>query len=209
MDVNAFRKGLQMKRAFYLIPLLALFAILSAGCYTKFYRPGMETAGGANETLYNRYDSTAIDTTLTREDYVGSSSYPDDRWNSWYYWGRPRGYTRWGFDFHNFSPDYYWSYYGYYDYYGTPWWYDWNTPWYWRNYPGGTTTPGEPPSQRPRGRRDQDAGGNYIQSAPAPSSSPVYVQPNTNTTPPPITKDGNDDSKKSSDSNKRDGKKGR
>lgn len=201
-----------MKRALFLIPLLTLTLLLSAGCYTKFYRPGMETAGGSYETLYNRYDSTAIDTTLTQEDYEGSSSYPDDRWNTWYYWGRPRGVTRWGFDFNNFSPDYYWSYYGYYDYYGTPWWNSWYSPWY-GYYPNGTTGTGEPPSKRPRGRRDQDNSGTYSAPSGSTTTSPVYSQPsNNNNNPPPTSKSGNDTKQQqsgSSDSNKRDGKKGR
>ena len=108
-----------MKPRLVLVSAIALFALLSSGCYTKFYRPGMELSGrGPYDTLYNRYDSTAIDTTLTppvitdeypRRGYDSYDSY--DRWSSW---GRPR--TRWGFDFYNYDPGYYRSYYGYYDY---------------------------------------------------------------------------------------------
>jgi hypothetical protein len=203
---------MKMKRALYLIPLLTLMLLLSAGCYTKFYRPGMETAGGTNETLYNRNDSTAIDTTLTQDtsQYYDTYTYPDSRWDSWSYWGRPRGVTRWGFDFNNFSPDYYWSYYGYYDYYGTPWWSSWYSPWY-GYYPGGTTGPSEPPSQRPRGRRDQDNSGTYSAPSSTTTTSPAYSQPNNSNNPAPTSKSGNDTKQQSggSDSNKRDGKKGR
>ncbi len=61
---------------------------------------------------------------------------------------------RYSFDFDGFSPNYYWSYYGYYDYYSRPWWQDWNrNPWWGPSVPG---APGEPPSQRP-GRRSNDA----------------------------------------------------
>jgi hypothetical protein len=201
-----------MKRTLWLIPLLALFTLLSAGCYTKFYRPGMETAGnGPYDTLYNRNDSTAIDTTLTADTSTYYDTYPD----RWYYWGRPRGYTRWGFDFYNFSPDYYWSYYGYNDYYGTPWWYDWNTPWYWRNYPwGGSGGVAEPPSRRPGGGRGRDniSGGSNAQPAPAQPGSPTYAQPN-NPSSPPTSKDDNASKKSGSDntgnSNKPGGGRGR
>jgi hypothetical protein len=97
--------------------------LLTAGCYTQFYRPGMEQAGtGPYDQLYDRYDSTAIDTTLTSEDWSGTGTYPEDRWDNWYSWGGLRRHPRWGFDFDAFSPGYYWSYYGYYDYYGVPWW---------------------------------------------------------------------------------------
>jgi hypothetical protein len=195
-----------MKRSLWLTLPLALLALLIAGCYTQFYRPGMNMAGqGPYDTLYNRNDSTAIDTTLTAD----TTQYypPDERWNSWYYWGRPRGYTRWGFDFNNFSPDYYWSYYGYYDYYGTPWWYDWYGPGYWGNNPwGGTGVPAEPPSQRPHGRRDYGSSGANAQPAPTQSGSPTYAQP-SNPSPPPANKNDNN-AQKQSDDGKREGKRG-
>lgn len=140
-----------------LLLLCALgLVIVSTGCYTKLYRQGMEDMGPySSNSLYNRYDSTAIDTTLTKPEIV--DVYPNNGYydnNGWSYWGRPRGYTRWGFDFDRFSPNYYWSYYGYYDYYSRPWWQDWNrNPWWGPSVPG---APGEPPSQRP-GRRSNDA----------------------------------------------------
>jgi len=199
-----------MKRTLWLIPLLALFTLLSAGCYTKFYRPGMDMAGrGTYDTLYDRDDSTAIDTTLMPDTSTYYDQYPDDS-RGWSYWGRPRGSTRWGFDFYNFSPDYYWSYYGYNDYYGTPWWYDWYDAGYWRNNPwGGTGVPGEPPSQRPRGRRDYGSSGANAQPPPSSSGSPTYSQPTNNSnSPPPATKNDNG-AKKQSDDGKRDGRRGR
>lgn len=179
--------------------ILILFAtlgliVMSTGCYTKLYRPGMEDNGPFSQnTLYNRYDSTAIDTTLEKPEYTGSYAYPQDYYyyDNWSSWGRPRGVTRWGFDFNRFSPNYYWGYYGYYDYYGRPWWQDWNH----HNHggwwgPGGNGEPGEPPSQRP-GRRSGDltppaptVGGNFG------SGGAVYQQPNpTPTTPGNPSKD--------------------
>ena len=103
-----------MKIKFIALPIL-LIAFALSGCYTKFYKPGMEMANDPYSQLYNRNDSTAIDTTLTKGDWDGSNQYPNyddyrnnnnsyDRWN---YWGRPRNRTRWGFDFDNFYPDYY------------------------------------------------------------------------------------------------------
>lgn len=173
--------------------ILILFAtlgliVMSTGCYTKLYRPGMEDNGPFSEsTLYNRYDSTAIDTTLEKPEYTGTYAYPPDYYynDNWSYWGRPRGVTRWGFDFNRFSPNYYWGYYGYYDYYGRPWWYDWNRHNNWRG-PGTPGAPGEPPSQRP-GRRSSSA------ATPAPVynngsgvGGAVYQNPTTpaNPTPP-------------------------
>lgn len=201
-----------MKRTYWLVLPLALTALLSAGCYTKFYRPGMELAGNSPyETLYNRDDSTAIDTTLTRGEYEGES-YPGTGWDRWSLWGRPRHYTRWGFDFYNFSPDYYWSYYGYNDYYGTPWWYDWYDPYHggwWHG--GGSGVPGEPPSQRPRGRRDFGSDSPSAQS-PSSSSAPAYSPPSNNNPPPSNdSKAGNNNNSKQQSGNdgKRDGKRGR
>ena len=133
--------------------------IMSTGCYTKLYRPGMEDNGPFSMgSLYNRYDSTAIDTTLTKPEtvtvYPNNDPYYYDNWSAW---GRPRGYTRWGFDFDRFSPNYYNSYYGYYDYYGRPWWQDWNHNHGGRWWGGSPGAPGEPPSQRP-GRRSTNTG---------------------------------------------------
>lgn len=159
--------------------------ILSTGCYTKLYRPGMEDQGPfSSNSLYNRYDSTAIDTTLTKPETVDVYPNYDPYYDNWSYWGRPRGYTRWGFDFDRFSPNYYRSYYGYYDYYGRPWWQDWHhrDPWWGPGTPG---APGEPPSQRP-GRRSSDV------TAPPAYTNPggggggaTYVPPSNPTTPPP------------------------
>ncbi|MBK6764955.1 MAG: hypothetical protein IPG71_01230 [bacterium] len=159
------------------LPLLATLGllILSTGCYTKLYNPNREDQGPySTNTLYDRFDSTAIDTTLTKPDVV--DVYPNNDYYGWSTWGRPRGYTRWGFDFDRFSPNYYWSYYGYYDYYSRPWWHDWNRGGHWWNGGGGGGI-SEPPSQRP-GRRSSDAGvpppivggGSY-------SPAPVYNQP--------------------------------
>jgi len=189
--------------------------LLSSGCYTKFYRPGMEMDGpfSSNE-LYNRYDSSAIDTTLTREDYI-QDYYPES--GGWYDWGSYRNYprTRWGFDFYNFSPGYYHSYYGYYDYYGSPWWsrngYGNNNWWYRGGGHGGyNTSPGEPPSQRD-GRRPRDSynggapstttpggytgGGGTVTTTPAPQTKPA---------PPPNNKKS--DTSDSGSSQKRAGK---
>lgn len=168
-----------MKARILLLTATLGLLILSTGCYTKLYRPGMEDQGpfSAN-TLYNRFDSTAIDTTLTKPEtvdvYPGYGYYDSYGWSQW---GRPRGYTRWGFDFDRFSPDYYRSYYGYYDYYGRPWWHDWNHNHNWWGGGGGSGGVSEPPSQRP-GRRSSEVnappvvggGGGY-------SAPPAYVQP--------------------------------
>jgi hypothetical protein len=177
----------------------ALVVVLfSSGCYTKLYRANMEQNGPfTTDELYQRYDSTAIDTTLTEPEYV--DTYPDYGygWNSW---GRPRGYTRWGFDFNRFSPDYYWSYYGYYDYYGRPWWDNWRYRYPWWYHGGGGGGPAEPPSQRP-GRRMRDTEGSpplynpgggstapsYAPPAPAPQPLPVV---------PPERKQEDDNSQK-------------
>ncbi|MBU0510022.1 hypothetical protein KKH27_14455 [bacterium] len=161
-----------------------LLMLLTAGCYTKFYHPGMERDGtGPYSQIYNRYDSTAIDTTLTKPEYEGYDSYP--YYDNWSYWGRPRGRTLWGFDFYNFSPDYYWSYYGYYDYYGTPWWYSRNDPWYWwYPNPGGSGVPAEPPSKRPGLMGRPEGGGNYGAPPPAPPGGGTYARPPENQPPP-------------------------
>lgn len=190
------------------IPVLAL-ALLTAGCYTKFYRPGMERPDAAYSQLYNRYDSTAIDTTLTREDWSAPDTYPESPYyNNWSYWGWRRGYPRWGFDFYNFSPDYYWSYYGYNDYYGTPWW---HTPYWdpWYRGPGWYNQgPGEPPSQRERGRREPGGIGGGPNAAPAPPpavANPSAPPPNN----PPQRKDGGNTDQKQSGDDKRGGRRGR
>ncbi len=163
------------------ILLAAVLALLTAGCYTKLYRPeGMAMdQRGPYDQIYNRYDSTAIDTTLTPPEY----SYPEDDYG-WYYWGQSR-YPRWGFDFWNYSPGYYWSYDGFYDYYGTPWWSRYSDPWYhWGWSP--PSEPQEPPSQRNFGRRERPSGsgGDY---APPPSggSGGGYAPPQS--TPPPAS----------------------
>ncbi len=181
-----------------------LLSLLTAGCYTKFYRPGMEQAGmGPYDTLYNRYDSTAIDTTLTRPEIT--DTYPDDDYG-WYYWGRPRGYTRWGFDFYNYSPGYYWTYYGYYDYYSRPWWDRYYNPWWYWGW-NGDGTPAEPPSQRDYGRRGVpgNSGSGYV--APPPSSGGGYVSPPAST--PPPNNDARKQPPKPEDTNKREGRRGR
>jgi hypothetical protein len=198
-----------MKSIKPILIIVALMMLLSTmGCYTKFYRPGMESQTSAYDKLYIANDSTAIDTMLTEDKSGGSTSYPnnDDRW---YYWGRPRGYTNWGFDFYNFSPGYYWTYQGYYDYYGTPWW---NNNYYdpWWNPSGGNGVPSEPPSQREHGRREYDGGGSYA-SPPAAGGSYV-APPAANPTPPKkatenARKDTNNNN--NNDNNKRDGRRGK
>jgi hypothetical protein len=172
-----------MRYQHFLIVPVILLPLLLAGCYTQFYKPGMEGNGnGPYGTLYNRYDSTAIDTNLTPPE-PGSQSYPPEESYGWQYWGRPRGYTRWGFDFNNFEPDYYWSYYGYYDYYGRPWWDTYYVPGYggWGGYYG-NGVPAEPPSKREAGRSRDGGGGSgyapppaqggYVAPAPAPAPAP-------------------------------------
>jgi hypothetical protein len=183
--------------------MAALLSLLSAGCYTKFYRPDMEQAGrGAYDTLYNRYDSTAIDTTLTKPE--GGTTYPEDNYG-WSTWGRPRGYTRWGFDFDNFEPNYYWTYYGYYDYYSRPWWDRYYDPW-WNGGGNGNGTPTEPPSQRDYGRRAvPNDGGNYTAPPPAPSGGSYSSPP----PPPPNNDQKNQGNQKQEDKNKREGRRGR
>lgn len=179
----------------YLIIVLPAIAVwlLVTGCYTKLYRPSVNgpPEAMASETLYDRYDSSAIDTTRAREDiwsetYPGGYDYYDryDRYDRWNWWGRPRMRTRWGFDFYNYSPPYYWGYYGWEDYYGYPWWYSrYGDHRYWYPYSTGGT-PGEPPSKRPFGRR----GSGERESPPPtvtrpPSSTPSYV--GSHGTPPP------------------------
>jgi hypothetical protein len=198
----------------------AVLVLFSAGCYTQLYRPEMETARQRQQAmLYNRYDSTAIDTTL-RRDTTAYDPQPYTDYNyGWNAWGGYRPHrTRWGFDFDRFDPSYYWSYYGYYDYYARPWWDDWYDPyWGWGHYPGsGGSSPGEPPSRRPVGRRDRDSGGGgATYSAPPPASNPAYSAP---ATPPPAknpdapaVKDTpkNNNGSSGSDDGKRDGKRGR
>jgi hypothetical protein len=167
--------------AILLLPALAVW-LLMTGCYTQFYRASVNGPPEAisAETLYDRYDSSAVDTTLTKgESYPGGYSSGYDYYDRWDLWGRPRFQTRWGFDFYNYSPPYYWGYYGWEDYYGNPWWY---SGYYDSWYPYGTTTPGtpaEPPSKRPFGRRDGENS-----SSPPPSSvtrpsnpPPSYASP--------------------------------
>jgi hypothetical protein len=194
---------------------VALLALLTAGCYTQFYRPGMErVAQGPYDQLYNRNDSTAIDTTLQQDTtayepspYPYYGGYASPTYDSWYYWGRPR--TRWGFDFNGFDPAYYWSYYGYYDYYGVPWWNGYYDPWYGWQYPGWNGGgSGIPPTKRPGGRRDHSSSGGsgtYAEPQPAPSS-PTYSNP-TPSNPPPSS--GGSSGQQSGGDQKRDGKRGR
>jgi len=178
-------------------------ALVSSGCYTKLYRPGMEMNGPySTNQLYNRYDSSAIDTTLTRDDWI-RDYYPDD---NWYDWGGYRGYyqqPRWGFDFYHFSPGYYSSYYGYYDYYGYPWWYrnHYTRPWYYGGYssPGGIA---EPPSTR-EGRRTRphyNGGGSTYNSPPSGGGSSVYSNPSSGSS---SSSGGNHDARKADTSPKK------
>ncbi len=190
-----------MKRYVVHLTLLAAASLLLSGCYTKLYRPGMELAGrGPYDSLYQRYDSTAIDTTLTapeQTDYY-PNSYPETRHGGWSSWGRPR--TRWGFDFYNYDPGYYWSYYGYYDYYSVPWWHDWYRDGWWYgggHYPGG---PGVPEEPRDRGRRDAPGGG---------GGSIVNPPPSYPTSPPPAPSDPPKKDEKKKDDDKKDGRGGR
>ena len=175
---------MKRKQTIFALLITSLFiALVSSGCYTKLYRPGMETDGPfSSNTLYNRYDSSAIDTTLLREDWI-RDYYPDDGWS---YWGGYRDsyhHPRWGFDFYNFSPGYYSSYYGYYDYYGSPWWYrnNYHRPWYYGGggYGGGGDI-GEPPSQRD-GRRTRpgysDGTGAYGTPPSGGTGGTTYQQP--------------------------------
>jgi hypothetical protein len=190
----------------WLIPAAAVI-FLTAGCYTQFYRPDMESARtvASDSQLYTRYDSTAIDTTLRRDTSDVYDRYPDDY--GWNYWGRPRGYTRWGFDFNNFDPAYYWTYYGYYDYYGRPWWYNYydaRRGW-WTNNPPVTTGPAEPPSKR-RGRLGDSPGSgeSNVTPAPPPPTTPSNVQP-APASPPP---QNNGNSNNGDNQQKRSGRKG-
>lgn len=188
-----------MKARILLLAATLGLLVLSTGCYTKLYNPNMEDQGPfSSNSLYNRYDSTAIDTTLTKPEtvdvYPGYGYYDNYGWSQW---GRPRGYTRWGFDFDRFSPDYYRSYYGYYDYYGRPWWHNWNNNHHWWGG-GGSGGVSEPPSQRP-GRRSSDVnappavgGGGY--SAPPSYSQPAPVIQPVKPTPPPTEKTPTQDS---------------
>jgi hypothetical protein len=167
------------------------------GCYTQLYRPTVNGTPEAisSETLYDRYDSSAIDTTLKKtESYPSASSDYYDRWD---YWGRSRPMTRWGFDFNNYYPPYYWGYYGWEDYYGNPWWYSGYYD-YWWGYPTGSGAPSEPASKRPYGR-DPNTGGNSGGSAPAvqppPSPPPSYANPQNNPSSTP-SRPSRDDGKK-------------
>jgi len=161
----------------YFLWAIAAIAVwlLVVGCYTQFYRPTVNGTPEAisSETLYDRYDSSAIDTTLTKDESYPGTGY--DYYDRWDYWGRPRSMTRWGFDFYNYSPPYYWGYYGWEDYYGYPWWhsgyYD-----YWWGYRPGTGSPGEPPSKRPFPRRE-NTGGSSPSVEPPPSPPPAHVAP--------------------------------
>lgn len=190
----------------------AVLGVLTAGCYTKLYRPDGAPTGqrGPYDELYSRYDSSAIDTTLIAPEY--DSSYDDDY--GWYYWGHQRRYPRWGFDFWSYSPGYYWTYYGFYDYYAVPWWNRYYDPWNRWNWvpPSG---PAEPPSQRDFGRRGRGSGtegGPY--GAPPPSSGGGYAQPAPPPPPPPSQKPAEQPARKQEqpkqeDSNKREGRRGR
>jgi hypothetical protein len=170
-----------------MVPAVAL-VLFSAGCYTQLYRPDMEGVRQRQEArIYNRYDSTAIDTTLRADTSVYQQDYRYLDSYGWNTWGRPRGYTRWGFDFDRFDPSYYWSYYGYYDYYSRPWWDTWYDPyWGWGNYGGGSSGgSGEPAGRRPGGGRDRNGGtgtggGTYV--APPAAGNPSYAAP---ASPPP------------------------
>lgn len=181
-----------------LVSMLVAAVTLLTGCYTQFYKPGMEQAGrGPYDAIYNRYDSTAIDTTLTKPEVV--DQYPDTQYDNWNYWGRPR--TRWGFDFYNYDPGYYNSYYGYYDYYSVPWWHNsWYNPGWWYG-PWNPGTPGEPDQPRDRGRRDYGAGiGGTLDPAPGGTIT-------TPTTPVQPTNPPKQEPKK--EDNKREGRRGR
>lgn len=197
-----------MRRITLVLLPAALLAFLATGCYTKLYRPGMEQMG-QDQTLYERYDSTAIDTTLIAEELERDTYTPYN--DDWSYWGQRRP-TRWGFDFYNWTPGYYYGYYGYNDYYGSPWWYNYWDPWY---GPGGQPgVPGEPPSKREGGRRQRNSGGSGgsgAVAAPAapPASTPTYGNPS----PPPPASPPKETSKnppsKPADDGKRGGKRGR
>ena len=172
----------------------AAFMLLIAGCYTQLYKPGMEQASRQQETLYNRYDSTAIDTTLREDTTQYYGAYPDP---GWYYWGRARHYPMWGTDYDYYTPDYYWGYSGYDNYYGTPWWYGYGG--YGRGYGGGGYggSPSEPPSKR-GGHRSHDNGGSGSYAAPpaAPGGSPSYANPPSQPSTPPPSSGSTDDGKR-------------
>lgn len=198
-----------MKARILLFSMTLGLIILSTGCYTKLYRPGMDNMGPfSSNTLYNRYDSTAIDTTLTKPDVVDVYPNPYNDYYGWSYWGRPRGHTRWGFDFDRFSPNYHWSYYGYYDYYSRPWWYDWHhrDPWWYGG--GGGGGPSEPPSQRP-GRRSNDAGVPPAVIGGGGGSPPAYVQPNPTPPSQPAPPETKNPASQDDNSQKRNGKRRR
>lgn len=184
-----------MRRYILMVIPAVLLWLFVTGCYTKLYRAGINgpPEGMYSETLYDRYDSSAIDTTLTKDD-VFPDTYPSgyDYYDRWDRWGRYRPRTRWGFDFYNYSPPYYWGYYGWEDYYGYPWWHS-HRGGYW-GYGGGTVTPGEPPSKRPVGRRDEGRRGSPP-SVEAPSRPPpathVSTPPKSSPSRPPKPKKEN------------------
>lgn len=188
-----------MKNARLLLIPTALFIFLIAGCYTQMYRPDMEPANRRQQaTLYNRYDSTAIDTTLAPDTTDYYETYPDYGWNDW---GRPRQGPIWGWDYNSYMPDYYWGYYGYDSYYGVPWWHNWYDPYYPYN-PGGGGGPAEPPSKR-GGRRSHDTSGGSYATPPASSgTSPAYA------TPPPAPSTPPQNGAAKTDDGKRSGKRG-
>ncbi|HEY3296978.1 MAG TPA: hypothetical protein VGL38_16210 [bacterium] len=192
-----------MKRLFSLLIPAVLFIFLITGCYTQLYKPDMESARAHPQaSLYNRYDSTAIDTSLRRDSTVYYEQYPDYGWS---YWGRPRHEPIWGWNYDNYMPDYYWGYYGYDNYYGRPWWDNYNG--YYPYYPGGSTgTPAQPPDKRSGGRRSHDTGGGSYATPPASSPPPAYGTPPPSNPPAGSPPPDNGDAKK--DDGKRGGKRG-
>jgi hypothetical protein len=184
-------------RRYFLWVIGAIAAwLFVVGCFTQLYRPTVNGTPEAmsSETLYDRYDSSAIDTTLTK-----TESYPDastDYYDRWDYWGRSRPMTRWGYDFYNYSPPYYSGYYGWEDYYGNPWWYSSGYYDYWYGYPVGTGAPSEPASKRPFGRSPDTGGGGGSSPAvqPPPSPAPAHVAPPSGGSTP--SRPQRDDSKK-------------
>ena len=164
---------------------------------------------GPYDSLYNRYDSTAIDTTLTKPEivdtYPNTGTYDDYGWSNW---GRPRGRTLWGFDFYNYSPGYYWTYYGFYDYYSRPWWDRYYDPWWYWGW-NGSGTPAEPPSQRDYGRRGNAGSGGGYQAPPPSGGGGGYNTPPPSSPPPKQETPNATKNQPQGDSNKRDGRRGR